>query len=402
MTLIQINNNTTPSNDLPLLRLAFRPFFLCAGFAAVALIVFWLYILSRGAPASIYGAIPWHAHEMIFGFTIAVIAGFLLTAEKNWTGLQTLKGPWLGMLALLWLAGRIAPWLPLPLWLIAMIDLAFLPLLALAMIRPIVKTSQYQHLVFIIIVLVLFIANILFHTGYQQPNWHTTNIGIQLAWMSIILLITVMGGRVIPFFIERGTSNIGKTHSYRAVEVAAVISLIAWMLAALFTLDTIYIAWLAAIAGMLQLARLWGWHLTALWRVPMLWILFLGYSWIPVGLFLYAYASITSFGFSSALHAFTAGAMGLLTMGMMSRVALGHTGRDITASTAITLAFVLLSLGSLLRVFGPLLPGIGTGTENHYAMIINVAGGFWIAGFIVFVYVYFPILTRPRIDGQPG
>lgn len=400
MTLIQINNNTTPDRSLPLLRLAFRPFFLCAGFAAITLLAAWLYIFAHGGPASIYGAIPWHAHEMLFGFTVAVIAGFLLTAEKNWTGLQTLQGSWLGMLVLLWLAGRIAPWLPLPLWLIAMIDLAFLPLLALAMIRPIVRTAQYQHLVFIVIVLVLFIANILFHVGYQQPNWHTTHTGIQLAWMSIILLITVMGGRVIPFFIERGTPHIGKTRTYRAIEIAAMIALIAWMLSALFTLDTIYIAWLAAIAGVLQLARLWGWHLAALWRVPMLWILFLGYSWIPIGLFLYAYAGMTNSAFSSALHAFTAGAIGLLTVGMMSRVALGHTGRDITASTTITMAFVLITLGSLVRVFGPLIPA--TGMENHYALLINLAGGFWTAGFIVFVYAYFPVLTRPRVDMQPG
>jgi len=400
MSLTKIEKQTTVGDELPLFRLGFRAFFLCAGISAVVLLLAWLYFLNHGGPYTQYTSIGWHAHEMIFGYALAVIAGFLLTAAKNWTGVPTLHGHWLGAFVLLWLAGRVAPWLPLPASLIAVVDLAFLPLLATALLRPLLKTAQHQHLVFVGILLLLFIANLLFHAGNVYPGWQTVDLGIRLGWMTIIFLVTVMGGRVIPFFIERGTGNIGKIRQSRAIEIGSVASLLAWVVTALISPVAIHVVYLACLAGLFQLLRWWHWHLGALWRVPMLWILYLGYAWIPLGLFLYAYAGLTGGGLSPAVHAFTAGAIGLLTIGMMARVSLGHTGRDIHASPTIIVAFILVSLGSILRVFGPLLLPVMSG--ESYMGVIAMAGGLWALGFLLFVIVFIPVWIKPRIDLRPG
>jgi uncharacterized protein involved in response to NO len=400
MSVLQIENNNTPQDDLPILRLGFRPFFLMAGISAVVLMLSWLYFLGHTGPAIIYGAVGWHAHEMIFGYTVAVIAGFLLTAEKNWTGMQTLNGAWLGVFALLWLAGRFAPWMPLPAWLSAALDLVFLPALALAIVWPLLKTSQYQHMIFAVIVALLFSANLLFHLGYLYPDIKTTEMGIRFGWMTIIFLITVMGGRVIPFFIERGTGKIDQTRKYRSVEIGSMVSLLVWMFLSFTSDNSVTIAYLACIAGAFQLVRWQGWHIAALWREPMLWILYLGYGWIPVGLFAYAYAGFTDAVYSPALHAFTAGGIGLLTMGMMARVSLGHTGRNMRASSLVVAAFVSITLGSIVRVIGPLFfPAVA---GEYYAFMLNSAGMLWALGFLLFVIVFIPILIRPRVDGRPG
>ena len=400
MALLQIESKHAAEHTLPLLRLGFRPFFLLAGISAVCFILYWLYLLNGGAAATAYAAVSWHAHEMLFGYTVAVIAGFLLTAEKNWTNLQTEQGLWLAILALLWLAGRIAPWLMLPAWLVALIDLSFLPLLALVLLRPLLKTSQYQHLIFVVILLVLFVADLLFHLGNLNSAWKISALGIRLAWLTIVFLITVMGGRVIPFFIERGTGSLRKVHQSRRIDIIGFITLLAWIVATLIAPGHVYVAYLAGIAGILQLLRCWGWHLAALWRVPMLWILYLGYAWIPIGLFLYAYAVFTAGTVSPALHAFTAGTIGMLTLGMMARVSLGHTGRAIESSPLLVTAFVLVTCGALLRVLGPLL--LVHQLQIPYLTIITGAGLLWALAFFLFVIGYVPILMQARVDGRPG
>ena len=180
---------------------------------------------------------------------------------------------------------------------------------------------------------------------------------------------------------------------------AGLVSLLAWMLAALTAPGQRYVAYLAALAGVLQLLRWWGWHLGALWRVPMLWILYFGYAWIPVGLLLYANAQFTGSAVSPALHAFTAGAIGMVTLGMMVRVALGHTGRELQASTMVIVAFVLVTTASLVRVIGPLLAA--TFSLNATPILMS-AGILWAAGFFLFVVASLPLLIRPRVDGRDG
>lgn len=400
MTLLKIESDTADTS-LPLLRLGFRPFFLLAGVCAAILILVWLYILNGSIQNAAYTGVNWHAHEMLFGYTVAVISGFLLTAERNWTGVQTLHGKWLGALVLLWLAGRIVPWLTLPPLLIAVIDLSFLPTLGLVLLRPLLQTGKYQHLVFVIIVAVLFVANLLFHLNYLHPTvWETAKVGIRLAWMTFVFMIAVMGGRVIPFFIERGTGTLKKVYQSRALDIAGLISLLVWSLAALLIPRHMYVAYLAILAGALQLLRLSGWYLVGLWRVPMLWILYLGYAWLPIGLFLYAYAVYSGGVLSPAIHAFTAGAIGMLTIGMMARVSLGHTGREIGAGPLLIAAFVLVSLGALMRVLGPLILVRVFLVPYHVA--IASAGLLWAGGFLLFFIAYVPVLTKARVDGRAG
>lgn len=400
MTLLKIESDTADTS-LPLLRLGFRPFFLLAGVCAAILILVWLYILNGSIQNAAYTGVNWHAHEMLFGYTVAVISGFLLTAERNWTGVQTLHGKWLGALVLLWLAGRIVPWLTLPPLLIAVIDLSFLPTLGLVLLRPLLQTGKYQHLVFVIIVAVLFVANFLFHLHYLHPTvWETAKVGIRLAWMTFVFMIAVMGGRVIPFFIERGTGTLKKVYQSRALDIAGLISLLVWSLAALLIPRHMYVAYLAILAGALQLLRLSGWYLVGLWRVPMLWILYLGYAWLPIGLFLYAYAVYSGGVLSPAIHAFTAGAIGMLTIGMMARVSLGHTGREIGAGPLLIAAFVLVSLGALMRVLGPLILVRVFLVPYHVA--IASAGLLWAGGFLLFFIAYVPVLTKARVDGRAG
>lgn len=401
MALLQLEGKPDGGLTLPILRLGFRPFFLLAGSAAVVLMVIWITMLAKGRAVGVYGMINWHAHEMLFGYSVAVIAGFLLTAEKNWTGLQTLYGWRLAVLAMLWLLGRIVPWLPLPGWLIALLDLSFLPLLGLALLRPLLRSSQWQHLIFVVIVLLLFVANVLFHLGYLAPAWHTAGLGIQLGWMTILFLIILMGGRVIPFFIERGTGSIVKLRHSRMLDGTGFVAILCWMLATLFASQHAFlVAWLAWLAAALQLLRWWGWHLPAVWRLPMLWILYLGYAWIPLGLFLDGYAMLQGSATSLALHTFTAGAIGMITLGMMARVALGHTGREIQAGPLVITAFVLVTLAAVVRVFGPL--WMSTNWHTAYLTVISLAGTLWGLGFLLFVLAYLPILTRARVDQRPG
>jgi uncharacterized protein involved in response to NO len=400
MALIQIESNKPSPTGIPVLRLGFRPFFLLAGLAAVALILYWLFIFFKAGTTLVYASVHWHAHEMIFGYSVAVIAGFLLTAEKNWTGVQTPQGIWLGGLALLWLAGRVVSLLTVPVWMVASIDLLFIPILAIVLLIPLLKTRQYQHMIFVVIAFALFIANLLFHLDYLLPEFQTAALGIRLGWLIILLLITVMGGRVIPFFIERGTGQIGQTRSYKSLELAGFVSLLIWMGYSLLSSSSLILAVLAIVAGLIQALRLWGWYLHALWRHPMLWILLVGYSWIPIGLLLFAYASYSGTNNSSAVHAFTAGAIGILTIGMMARVSLGHTGRNIEASPLIIVAFVCVVLGALLRVIGSL--SHFEIISKYYLLIVSSAGILWASGFLLFLVVFIPILLKSRVDNRPG
>jgi uncharacterized protein involved in response to NO len=406
MAVPTIKNNSSAHKGFVLWQLGFRPFFLLALLAAVVLIFYWIYqFFYRGTP-SVYPPLNWHSHEMIFGYTVAVITGFLLTAEKNWTGVQTLNGAWLALLACVWLAGRLMPWLtPLglsvPYWLVAAVDLVFLPVLAVALLTPLLKTAQYNHIVFIIILGIFLIGNLLFHGGVSVSKQAITQAGIQLAWLVVLYLIVIMGGRVIPFFIERGTGQRGSIRSSRVVEIGSYSSLLIWMIMQ-FDLSYRYTAGTVAVIAMgFQLIRLYQWHVTELWRHPMLWILYLGYAWLPVGLLLSAYAAFTGMGTTTvALHAFTAGTIGLMTIGMMARVSLGHTGREMRASPFIVVAFCLVILGSLVRVIGAF-----TQFElisKHYALIVSSAGVLWALGFLVLLIILVPVLLRARVDGRPG
>ena len=377
--------------------LGFRPFFLLAGWLAILLMAFWVPVFVGGVASDIYYAqIDWHSHEMIFGYTVAVIAGFLLTAVRNWANTPTPSGLPLAGMSALWLVARILPILVaiFPRWLIAAADLAFLPTFAIGIAVPLLKNNEKQNLIFLPLLAVLWSADLLVHADVLGLAPNLARKGVFLGLDVIILVIVIMGGRVIPFFTERALSVVLKR--WRIVEWLSPVSVVLFLLTELFVPDSVTSASLAALAACANGARLAGWYTPRYWRVPLLWVLHLGYGWIVVGFYLKAGTALGLVPPQFTIHAFTVGGIGVLTLGMMARVSLGHTGRPLKVGAAMTSAFVLINLAAVGRgLLPPFFP-------QFFSQLIVASGAFWIAAFTIFIIVYTPILIQPRVDGRPG
>ena len=375
--------------------LGFRPFFLLAGWLAILLMAFWVPVFVGGVASDIYYAqIDWHSHEMIFGYTIAVIAGFLLTAVRNWTNTPTPSGLPLAGMGALWLIARILPILVaiFPRWLIAAADLAFLPTFAIGIAVPLLKNNEKQNLIFLPLLAVLWSADLLVHADVLGLAPNLARKGVFLGLDVIILVIVIMGGRVIPFFTERALSVVLKR--WRIVEWLSPVSVVLFLLTELFVPDSVTSASLAALAACANGARLAGWYTPRYWRVPLLWVLHLGYGWIILGFYLKAGTALGLVPPQFTIHAFTVGGIGVLTLGMMARVSLGHTGRPLKVGAAMTTAFVLINLAAVGRgLLPPFFP-------QFFSQLIVASGAFWIAAFTIFIIVYTPILIQPRVDGR--
>jgi len=384
--------------DYPLFALGFRAFFVLAGLSALMLIVLWNAIF-KGELVHANYFVPnlWHAHEMLLGYSVAVVAGFLLTAVKNWTGRPTLSGDQLGSLCLLWLYGRILPFYAglLPDGLIALVDFLFLPLLAYRVSLPILQAKQTVNLVFVAILLVLAAGNGLVHA--QMLGWTnaSANLGIGLVLATLVVLILVIAGRVYPFFTERAISGtmVTKNPLIEGLSIASAVLVFALQLA---HVSGTGLAVAAIIAALANFARVYGWYVPRIRYVPLLWVLYVGYGWIITGFGLTALAAYQLVLPSLALHAFTVGGIAVVTLGMMARVSLGHTGRALRVSNAIALAFVLINVAALLRVLLPI------ALPNWYDWLVYGSTLCWLAAFALFIVVYLPILTQARIDGQEG
>jgi uncharacterized protein involved in response to NO len=306
-----------------------------------------------------------------------------------------LSGPPLAALFLLWLAGRLGFLVPgLPVEWVALVDLAFLPAVALVLAVPIIKARQLNNAPFPVMLLVLAAANALIHL--DALGWtDTAALGLHLATYVVVTMMVVMGGRVIPSFTDNKLHT--RARRWKTIEILAPVATVGALLATLVAPYSLVTALFAAIAAAVHGIRLAGWYTHKFWSVPLLWILHLGYAWIAFG---FALLALSAAGISAAavssLHAFTAGGIGVLTLGMMARVSLGHTGRVLEPVSLMTRAFVAINLAALLRVVLPLIfPGV-------YAQSMTAAGLLWMAAFGLFVVVYAPMLLRPRVDGKPG
>lgn len=329
---------------------------------------------------------------MLFGYAGAMVAGFLLTAVPNWTGSRAVRGAPLVGLVVLWIAGRAAPLLTDG-SLVAMVDLAFLPALGTVLVAPLLAKRDPKTLVFVPILLALWIANALTHTQ-ALLGYSTAAAGLRLALGLIVLMIAIIGGRVIPSFTVRALpEQAERQHRWRAVEVVALVSAV--LLPALDWLPVDVVVGLCLAGGLAHLARMIGWCLPGVWSTPLLWVLYTGYAWFPLGFFLKALAAAEMIPATAATHAFTTGAMGIVGLGIMARASLGHTGRALKPSGLTVASFVLANAAALVRVGGPLL-----GLPARPVLI--GAGWLWVLAFALFLVVYTPILTRPRADGQPG
>ncbi|HEB58604.1 MAG TPA: NnrS family protein [Gammaproteobacteria bacterium] len=384
--------------------LGFRPFFLLAGLAAGALMAAWalVYLLDQSLPQT--ERLPaswWHGHEMIFGYAMAVIAGFLLTAVRNWTGVQTLHGWPLLALAVLWLLARLMPFIAHPDALGAMmvLDLAFGVGLVAALLVPIVKVRQWKHLLLWLLVVLLVAANALFYAGLFVGD--DTMFLVQRALLGglylIVALILLMGRRVIPFFIEKGVGEGPPPRNHAWLDLTVSLLLVAFILLEVFDLLPGLLAVLALALAVLHSVRLAGWHHPGIWSRPLLWILFVAYAWIIIGFALRAIDVFYPLNPYLFMHAFAAGGIGLMTLGMMARVALGHTGRNVfDPPRVLGWMFGLAVAASLVRVIPALF------TTRYYEVWIGISQGLWIAAFSWFFVLYAPMLIKPRVDGRYG
>ena len=375
--------------------LGFRPFFLLGALFALLLIGHWLGAFQSGwTPTYFQAGVFWHAHEMLFGFSLAIIAGFLLTAVRNWTNVQTPFGWTLAGIVAVWLIARILPFIPqVPGSLIALMNLGFPVLVALGIGVPIVRSGNHRNLIFVGALVGFFIAALLVHLQLMGITTATLQTGLHLSLYLVVLIIVVIGGRVIPFFTERGIGDV-TCHRTSWLEKALIPLTVAWLVCQLL-LPGIIAAGLSLLLAVLQLIRLAGWYQKALWKHPLLWILHGGYGFIVLGFFLQAAAQFGVLNPSIALHAFTVGGIGGLTLGMMARVSLGHTGRPLQVTRMIQIAFICMLLGAVLRIGVDLLP-------VPYYTALHISGGFWMLAWLLFLIRYVPILIKPRADGLWG
>ena len=390
--------NKKPIFNYPLFALGFRTFFFLAGLSALLLISLWNNIYDGRLHTDLYfPSVYWHAHEMLLGYATAVIAGFLLTAVKNWTGRDTTTPDQLAALGLLWLYGRITPFYSelIPDVLIAAIDFAFLPWLAWLISRPLLATANYRNLIFVVMLMLMAIGNGLLHLEILGVTDNTGWQGITLVVMVILSMILVLAGRVFPFFTERGLKGVMAIRN-PVFDIAGVAFAVVSFGLVLLGVKGALLASVAVLALLANLVRVWGWYNPKIWYVPLLWVLYLGYAWILLGFAMLALSAYGVVSYSVTLHAFTVGGIGVITLGMMARVALGHTGRALKASNAIAVAFVLINLAALFRV---LLPSIFPAGYDTWLLISSYI---WLAAFALFFLVYSPILSTPRVDGQPG
>lgn len=394
---IQSPSSGPLNNGMTFFALAFRPFFFMAGLSALLLMVLWLFMYRGLLPApDYYGAIAWHGHEMLFGYAAAVVVGFLLTATKNWTGIQTLRYWPLAGLTLAWVLGRLVPFVPgLTPVVIAFIDMLFLHLAAVALAFPLFRSRQKHNIPLAFLVLTLAVANGLFHLELLGMATDTLQAGIRLGVGMVVTLLVVMGGRVIPFFIERGLQGV-TIKKWEWVEQLSLASVLSFVLAQTLFPQSTGAMVLALTAALINGIRVAGWYHRKVWSVSLLWVLYLGYSWVVVGLLMQALSIPGWVPSMLSLHALTVGGVGVLTLGMMARVAIGHTGRPMQAHQLMGWAFSLVVMAAVVRGVLPLF------FPTRYALWIDVAGGLWLLAFLPFFIIYYPILTRPRVDGQPG
>lgn len=385
----------------PVWRLGFRPFFLAAGIFAVFSMAIWLasYVFSirlslSGVPASV-----WHAHEMLFGYVMAVVAGFLLTAIKNWTGEEVLRGKALALLLMLWLAARLLPLsgLSVPLVIVAVVDVAFLFFLSLACLLPVLKVKQYKQIGIISKLFLLMACNVTFYLGLLGVLEQGVQWGLYSAIYMIIALVLVMLRRVMPMFIKNGVDGEVVLKNRVWVDYSSLVLLLGLWLSDVFTNYQQLTGVLAVALTVLHAIRLAGWYTNRVWRKPLVWVLVVAYAFIIAGFALTA--ATVYFGVSPFLsvHAFTVGGIGLLTIGMMSRVTLGHTGRSVFEPPPLVFwSLLALTSGAVVRVVLPLF------AMDLYSYWIGISQVLWIIAFAIFVYVYAPMVLTARVDGRDG
>lgn len=378
-----------------LFRLGFRPFYLLAALWAALAVPLWIaQFAGLVPPPAAYPALLWHAHEMTFGFALAVIVGFLLTAGRAWTGLPTPTGARLAGLAGLWIAARVFNYAG-PVTMAMLLDAAFILASMIAIGIVLMKARNYRNLFVLAVLTAFLVANSLFHLAVAGRIDASPLQAARFFVFVIVVLTCVIGGRVIPTFTANALRGVRQWRNAR-LDAAALATTVLALLLALLPLPATVTAVACAVAAALQFVRLAGWNPWATRATPILWILHLSYAWIPVGLVLLALGALGAVPESAGLHALTIGAIGGLIIGMITRTALGHTARPLKAGRIETTAYVLVQLAVVLRLVPMLLPSL------PYLAWTTAAAVAWSLAFAVYLVKYVPVLAAPRLDGRDG
>lgn len=379
----------------------FRFYFSAAGLFALVNMGAWLLWLGIHAlggaisdPTIAMAPYLWHAHEMVYGYTACVIAGFFLTAVPNWTGSPPARAAYIAVTGAVWLAGRLAIWFSgfLDPFAVALIDLAFVPLLGVKIATNLWRKTQARNLIFLGLLLFLFAGNLRIHLEWLNLPGGDAAAGVRLGLLVTTAMITIIGGRIVPGFTRnalnrrnhQGAMPVIHPLADRAGILSAVLAALSAGLGAPDWL-TGSLALAATIANGFRLAA-WGWRYTL--SEPILWSLHLGFLMLVIGYGLLALACLTDeFSEVGALHMLGIGAAGGMTLAVMSRAALGHTGRPLVVATPIAIAYLSIALAAFIRSLGPdLFPA-------DYYIIMALSGGLWLVGFALFAVIYLPILA---------
>ncbi|MDG1752144.1 MAG: NnrS family protein [Thalassotalea sp.] len=401
--MMQITDLQKEQKIFPLFRLGFRPFFLFGAVFAVIAIFIWLLILQgKSDLIPLGGGYWWHLHEMIFGFASAIIAGFLLTAVQNWTGIPGIQNKSLIFLVMLWLLARITLLMPSLLGetMTMILDISFLPAVAISLGKPIIKIKQYRNLFFVPLLILFTLVNIEFYLALMSPESFSIQLSAYAGVMLITLLMSIMVGRVGPMFTANGTQTpkvVNIPWLDKATNGSLAIITFYLLLHPLYTINLQILGGLFIIAAIFQSIRIVRWRPWITVNVPLLWSLHLAVIFIALGLFAIGYSYFSPELSSSHLwHVLTIGGIGGLILAMISRVSLGHTGRPLQPPKTMSIAFLLVFIAAIVRSFLPII------MPESIMSIYQASAGLWYFSFGIFIFHYAPMLLKTRLDGRPG
>jgi len=377
----------------------YRPFFILAAISSLFYMTIWTLFYTLKLPLNFENISPtiWHAHEMLFGYTMAVIAGFLLTVEKYWLGKNIDKRSILVALVILWIAARVSISLALitdiPYEIGAIFDCLFMIVLTIRVAYPIICAKAWDRIGLVAHIAIIAAANIVFYLGLCGLILNGQYLGVYSALYLVISIILLMGRRMIPIFIRNALEFKFEPKNWRVIDILSLVFFVLFFIFDLFFTSAKVVSIISGILTLIYSIRLFGWYSNKIWSKPLLWVLFVAYSWIAVGFglkFLSLYFNISDF---LSLHSFTYGGIGIMTIGFMSRVVLGHTGRNVFEPPKILFwIFSILFAGAVIRVFLPLID------ISNYQIWIGASQLLWILSFLIFAVVYLPMLFSPGIE----
>jgi len=382
---------STSRTGSALWNLGFRPFYFLAGIFAAVSIALWVGQYAGYLPMQYLPGAAEHGQEMLFGYTLAVLAGFLFTAVRNWTNQPTPTGAALVAFAILWIAGRLLAMTRYSL-LAAWVEAAFPVAVAIGIAVPLWRSGNRRNYFFVALLGLLGLSALVVHlSNFGGSAYVSLQTGLDL----VLFILVVMGGRVIPMFTNNGVPGV-QARRHRMLEPLALGSVLALLAADALRAPSGVIVFLTLTSAAAQFGRLSLWQPWRTLATPLVWVLHASYAWIVLYLGLRALVALGALPAPLAIHALTIGAIGGMTIGMMTRTAKGHTGRLLIADRYDLACYCLIQLAAIVRVFG------GMTLPSFYRETVIGSGMLWIVAFGLFAARYWPVLSRARLDGKPG